>query len=161
LVRLSASNEWLNTSAVACRLGCSTPTVLRLINTGKLPATRVGHFNRVRCRDLEVFEDSCTVRPQRKGVFAQPSLDSDGLDYASGIAAMVAVNQAVLPLFAQIERQHGILRDQAEALAARDYLLDILTEGGIDLPPGFKAWPAEIQQRWIEELHALYFPKVS
>ena len=29
-----------------------------------------------------------------------------------------------------------------------------------DLPDGFEAWPAEIQQRFMEEYHALYFPKL-
>ena len=29
-----------------------------------------------------------------------------------------------------------------------------------DLPEGFEAWPADIQSRYLEELHALYFPKL-
>ena len=28
------------------------------------------------------------------------------------------------------------------------------------LPEGFEAWPKEIQQKYLEELHALYFPKL-
>jgi len=34
------------------------------------------------------------------------------------------------------------------------------TPGGLDFPDGFDAWPKEIQQRWLEELHALYFPRL-
>jgi len=29
-----------------------------------------------------------------------------------------------------------------------------------DLPEGFESWPAEIQKRYLEEFHALYFPKL-
>ena len=29
-----------------------------------------------------------------------------------------------------------------------------------DLPEGFEAWPRAIQQKYLEELHALYFPKL-
>ena len=29
-----------------------------------------------------------------------------------------------------------------------------------DLPEGFEAWPADIQKRYLEELHALYFPRL-
>ena len=29
-----------------------------------------------------------------------------------------------------------------------------------DLPEGFESWPAEIQKRFLEEFHALYFPKL-
>ena len=29
-----------------------------------------------------------------------------------------------------------------------------------DLPEGFEAWPKAIQQKYLEELHALYFPKL-
>jgi phage terminase large subunit-like protein len=29
-----------------------------------------------------------------------------------------------------------------------------------DLPDGFEAWPAEIQKRFLEEYHALYFPRL-
>jgi phage terminase large subunit-like protein len=29
-----------------------------------------------------------------------------------------------------------------------------------DLPEGFEAWPREVQQRFIEEFHALYFPRL-
>ena len=29
-----------------------------------------------------------------------------------------------------------------------------------DLPEGFEAWPRDVQSRYLEELHALYFPKL-
>ena len=29
-----------------------------------------------------------------------------------------------------------------------------------DLPEGFEQWPREIQSRFLEEYHALYFPRL-
>ena len=28
------------------------------------------------------------------------------------------------------------------------------------LPEGFEAWPKDVQKRWLEEYHALYFPNI-
>jgi hypothetical protein len=30
----------------------------------------------------------------------------------------------------------------------------------MDLPEGYEKWPRNIQALWLEELHALYFPKL-
>ena len=49
----------LSTSATAKRLQCSNSTVLRLIETGDLPATRLnetGHW-RIRQDDLETYAE--------------------------------------------------------------------------------------------------------
>lgn len=34
------------------------------------------------------------------------------------------------------------------------------TPGGLDFPDGFEAWPRAVQERWLSDYHALYFPKL-
>ena len=34
------------------------------------------------------------------------------------------------------------------------------TPGGLDFPDGFEAWPRQVQERWLADYHALYFPKL-
>jgi phage terminase large subunit-like protein len=36
----------------------------------------------------------------------------------------------------------------------------VSTPAGIDFPDGFETWPPSVQQRWADEVHALYFPKL-
>ena len=32
--------------------------------------------------------------------------------------------------------------------------------GEIDFPDGFDAWPPAVRKRWLDDYHALYFPKL-
>jgi phage terminase large subunit-like protein len=32
--------------------------------------------------------------------------------------------------------------------------------GALDFPEGFEAWPRQVQERWLADYHALYFPKL-
>ena len=34
------------------------------------------------------------------------------------------------------------------------------TPGGLEFPEGYAQWPRQIQEQWLAELHALYFPKL-
>jgi hypothetical protein len=34
------------------------------------------------------------------------------------------------------------------------------TPGGIEFPEGYAQWPKPVQEQWLHELHALYFPKL-
>ena len=34
------------------------------------------------------------------------------------------------------------------------------TPGGLDFPDGFEQWPRSVQERWLSDYHALYFPKL-
>ena len=34
------------------------------------------------------------------------------------------------------------------------------TPGGLDFPDGFEQWPRSVQERWLADYHALYFPKL-
>lgn len=55
-VTVSSRPEELTTTAAAQELGISRPTLMKLINEGKIPARQVGTHHRVKLRDLRAFQ---------------------------------------------------------------------------------------------------------
>jgi excisionase family DNA binding protein len=49
-------SDWLTVTAACRRLGVTRRTLFRLIDTGELPAYKIGHWIRVRVADVEAYE---------------------------------------------------------------------------------------------------------
>jgi excisionase family DNA binding protein len=85
-VEQSKNPEWLGTSPVAQRLGCSVETVRQLCLSGKLPSISIGagerrHY-RVHVDAIETFLRSRTLRaapPVCRQVIRRPERDLLGL----------------------------------------------------------------------------------
>lgn len=51
-----SDSDWLTATAACRRLGVTRRTLFRLIDTGELPAYKIGHWIRVRVADIEAYE---------------------------------------------------------------------------------------------------------
>ena len=49
-------SEWLTVTDACRRLGLPRRTLFRLIDTGELPAYKIGHWIRLRVADVEAYE---------------------------------------------------------------------------------------------------------
>jgi excisionase family DNA binding protein len=77
-VTIGSLPEELTTTVAADQLGISRPTLMKLINEGKLPAHRVGTHRRVKLSDVQAFKRT-RLQEQRRA-FAELSELSDQLD---------------------------------------------------------------------------------
>jgi excisionase family DNA binding protein len=55
--------EWLSTKAASKRLGITLRTLYRLIDTGQVPAYKIGRVIRLQADDVEDFIDSVRIEP--------------------------------------------------------------------------------------------------
>ena len=62
----ASGDELLSTREAAAELGLSTVRVIVLINSGRIPATRVGSYWAIRRADLEGVRHRPTGRPRTK-----------------------------------------------------------------------------------------------
>jgi excisionase family DNA binding protein len=54
---------WLGTEEAARRLGITTRTLRRFIESGRLPAYRIGRVIRLKLSDLDAFLDASRILP--------------------------------------------------------------------------------------------------
>lgn len=55
--------EWVGTKEACTRLGVNLRTLYRFIDSGALPAYKMGRVIRMKAEDLDVFLDSVKVEP--------------------------------------------------------------------------------------------------
>jgi excisionase family DNA binding protein len=77
-VTIGSLPEELTTTVAAEQLGISRPTLMKLINEGKLPAHRVGTHRRVKLSDVQAFKR--TRLEEQRRAFAELSELSEQLD---------------------------------------------------------------------------------
>jgi excisionase family DNA binding protein len=156
--RFVPNAEWLSVAQIARELGVSEQTVVRWIADGKLAAIKPGQSYRVRRCNFERFADRYQVHPQGRKRHSQQKKRSVNPEQPYLSPGEEAFN-AILVLAGQPPRPPENLRErgrrQLEALAE---MRRLASRSEPDLPEGFEKWPREVQQRYWEEFHALYFP---
>jgi excisionase family DNA binding protein len=66
-VTLHSTNEQLSTQAAANYLNCSRPHLVKLLETGKIPMTKVGKHRRVQLRHLIEWKEQ-SKREQKEAL---------------------------------------------------------------------------------------------
>ena len=60
---MSEAPRWLSTAEAAKRLGVTPRTLYRFIDSGDLPAYRLGRVIRLQEQDVDAYIASCRIRP--------------------------------------------------------------------------------------------------
>jgi excisionase family DNA binding protein len=82
---LAREGRWLSTAEAAAYLGITPRTVYRLIDTGQLPAYRIGRVIRLTGHDLDAFIDSARIQPGTLRHLYDPDADDNDDDGPDGL----------------------------------------------------------------------------
>jgi excisionase family DNA binding protein len=77
---LAGEGRWLSTAEAATYLGITPRTVYRLIDTGQLPAYRIGRVIRLTGHDLDTFIDGARIQPGTLRHLYDPDADDNDDD---------------------------------------------------------------------------------
>jgi excisionase family DNA binding protein len=113
----------LTTSQAADLLGVSRPTVIKLLDEGKIPYERIGTHRRIQLRDVLYFREE-RREEQYRALDEMAILQDDEEDVATALARLRNIRQgrkimAYAELGEDPERSANVRRRAATALARR------------------------------------------
>ncbi|HUR05879.1 MAG TPA: helix-turn-helix domain-containing protein [Nonomuraea sp.] len=74
----SAGDKWLRVPALAKQLGVTIPTLYRILDSGQLPAYKIGRVLRLRRMEVMAYVERCRITPGSLGHLYPPG-DKGGI----------------------------------------------------------------------------------